>query len=225
MLIDRVMIRQGNIGKEAAHRDESKNCLEGDQIFGGFVNIDSKFQYMTLAPGTQLKHVGSRKGFNKMSQEESNAYDAQMVQVEVPPGHMIIFYQTIVHVVRARKVKEPIYRLFLGWRLTQSTTPLMGLERHSRVFTDQGVPPLPSGQEAPMYGSLHLCNWIDKVVGFAEGLVEPCKKVYVPSTGKNAGKEYVIPKKYMPSLQDTGLSLYPEYSLDERTLYTPQPIA
>ena len=220
MLIDRFMVRCGTIGKEAAHRDCAENAEPGDSIFGGYLNTDIKPQKMLLAPGTQLA-TNSGTGFAKLSKEQSKAYEEQMVTVMVPPGHMIVFYANIVHSVAPQKVKEPIYRLFIGWRLTQSTEPLMGWSRHHKVFTDQGVPPLPSGQEAPMYARLHWTNWPDALERFASNLIVRCRTDRKVMSGKNAGKTFTVPISPMPSLRELDLELYPEYTTEELSMYIP----
>lgn len=223
MLIDRTMKRVGNIPKEGAHRDCAQKALPGDTIYGGYVNTDVKPQMMRLVPGTQSS-TNNGTGFAKLTKEESKAYDEKMVTVMVPPGHMIIFHANIVHCVAPQKVKEPIYRVFIGWRLTDSTEPLMGWRRHKEVFNDQGVPPLPSGQEAPMYARLHWCNWVEQLQRFAAGLNPVCTTHREVLSGKNIGKTYVIPLSPMPSLRDLGLELYPEYTSHELSMYVPNKI-
>ena len=221
MLIDRTMERIGNIPKEGAHRDCAENALEGDTIYGGYVNTDVKPQMMRLVPGTQLS-TNTGTGFAKLTKEESKAYDEKMVTVMVPPGHMIIFHANIVHCVAPQTVKEPIYRVFIGWRLTDSTEPLMGWTRHQEVFNDQGVPPLPSGQEAPMYARLHWCNWVEQLQRFTAGLNPICTTQREVMTGKNVGNTFRIPLSPMPSLRELGLDLYPQYTNEELSMYVPK---
>lgn len=223
MLIDRTMERIGNIPKEGAHRDCAQNALPGDTIYGGYVNTDVKPQMMRLVPGTQSS-TNNGTGFAKLTKEESKAYDEKMVTVMVPPGHMIIFHANIVHCVAPQKVKEPIYRVFIGWRLTDSTEPLMGWRRHKEVFNDQGVPPLPSGQEAPMYARLHWSNWVFNLQTFALDLNPICTTQREVMTGKNVGKTFTIPRSPMPSLKALGLQLYPEYTTQELSMYIPNRI-
>jgi len=223
MLIDRTMERIGTIPKEGAHRDCAQNALPGDSIYGGYVNTDVKSQMMRLVPGTQSR-TNSGAGFAKLTKEQSKAYDEKMVTVMVPPGHMIIFHANIVHCVAPQKVKEPIYRVFLGWRLTDGDEPLMGWTRHFEVFIDQGVPPLPSGQEAPMYARLHWCNWVEQLQRFAMGLNPVCTTQREVMSGNNAGNTYTIPLSPMPSLSDLGLDLYPEYTDTELSMYRPRHI-
>ena len=47
-------------------------------------------------------------------------------KIEIPPGHIIIFYERIVHEVTGGKAKHPMCRLFLGWRLTYGSKSLVG---------------------------------------------------------------------------------------------------
>jgi len=162
-LPDRTCIRRKGTTptKECWHRDQTK--LRGndvkDQILGGWINLDvptqheSAIQYFSCIPGThQLTSSGA--GFKKLSPDEMKQYESKKQLVAIPPGHMIIFYQHITHEVLSKKAKYDSLRQFVGWCLTPFTEPPV----HSKselleIFSKQGVPRLPSGQQAPMYSS------------------------------------------------------------------------
>src|SRR5207237_10896319 len=130
---------------ELWHRDKSPTP---DTVFGGWVNLDlGNTQYFSCVPGTHNVTVEGA-GFERFSPEEAMEFKAHKELIACPPGHWIAFNQLLVHEVLSKKAKQDSLRQYIGFRLTQETTPLFDL---TRVFSEQGVPPLPSGQQPPLY--------------------------------------------------------------------------
>ena len=71
----------------------------------------------------------------------------------MPPGHLVIFYEHLAHEVTSVPVKKMDLRLFIGWRLTDATTPL--ISDISKRMDEQGIIRIKSGQECPMHAALH----------------------------------------------------------------------
>ena len=87
---------------ESWHRDEAKNTQPGDDIFGGWINLDAQPQHFSCAPGTHLEAGarGRNDGFAKITSAADKARYQQIANahgpVTIPPGHILIFYERLV---------------------------------------------------------------------------------------------------------------------------------
>ncbi|CAE8585717.1 unnamed protein product [Polarella glacialis] len=59
MLWDRVCWRKrgDHISQETAHRDVSKYKLEGDEVFGGWLNLDPRPQFFHCVPASHAESL------------------------------------------------------------------------------------------------------------------------------------------------------------------------
>jgi hypothetical protein len=119
---------------------------------------------------------------------------------------VILFHQNILHEVKAQKASFESHRLYLGWRLTDSDKPLFD---NSLVFINQSVPKIPSGQIPPMYAKLHWVNHKHLL----DEISNRIKPHYIDPKTKKVFRELPSIEKY-----------YPEYSLEEKCIMTPQPL-
>eukprot|EP00966_Prymnesium_polylepis_P324572 7380605-Prymnesium_polylepis.1 len=155
-VFDRVMFRRkgDKPTAESVHRDEAVTAKEGDLIFGGWLNLDKTDQKLLCCPGTHLEVGGQNKGFAKIKDtEEIKKYQELMRNVSVPPGHLLVFYENIVHEVASSKAEDDVRRLHCGFRVTEHTDPLFGLERTLKWINDQAVPKIKSGQDPVVFPS------------------------------------------------------------------------
>ena len=67
--------------------------------------------------------MSQKDGFAKMSDEQAKMYKDQMETIEVPEGHMIIFFENIIHEVSGKKYPYPISRLFVGFVIWTGAPP------------------------------------------------------------------------------------------------------
>ena len=157
MLFDRIAIRRAGttICKETFHRDTCAFQDIDDDIYGGWINLDSiESQYFSFVPETHTsKGTG---GFEKI---EGN-YKNSKIKIEVKPKQVIIFNQNIIHEIFNQKIKKTNIRLYLGWRHTYSNTPLLNNTKDPQkniniILRDQIVPALPSGDIPYMYSKQH----------------------------------------------------------------------
>jgi hypothetical protein len=219
-IIDRLMVRPSDRKptKEMWHRDVCPDMPEGDTIFGGWVNLDSTDQTFSCCPGTHDDRIG--KGFAKISKDQRDYYKARSVKVRIPPGHAIIFNEDLVHEVHSEKRSKTSYRLFLGWRLTNSPDPLLPgtMER----LDNQAVMQLKSHQMPRIYAKLHWVNWKSKLKSLRKSYI---RKVRIKKRCKKTGKTYKLPHDlsgHMKSLKEYGLRMYRSYSREERDMHRPQ---
>ena len=203
-IVDRMLCRlPGQAATaESGHRDEAENADEGDEIFGGWWNLDETPQHLSCVPGTHLNVSGNR-GFAKIKdKDEIAAMKRRRVRVAVPPGHILVFSERIVHEVLAKKATAETHRIFLGWRLTRLDTPLIpGLEE---MMHQRAVIPLKSGQTPPMYGQMHWTFLRDQIEEFSTQVRDEFKERRTLQTGSERGRQYHIVRRFMPSLADVG---------------------
>jgi len=198
---DRMLFRPAGLTPtpEKWHRDIPvyKNSLN----FGGWINLGDQTEYFICQPFSQLSFVEQtqqKAGFKNTV--KVNKEDVR--HVEIPPGHFILFNSTIVHCVNAKKYDNPLYRLFISFRLDTDeidTTDVM------TVIDEQGVPLIPSGQTPPMFARLHTVNWRDRLKQFSNYIK--------PHLLDNNG---VVPR-FFKSLLALELPLYPPYTDFERS--------
>ena len=221
--VDRMMYRVKGTGpgRESWHRDEAPLARDDDITFGGWINLDSSPQYFSCAPGSHCKTgTGSGSGFARQTkaQVEKALRDHPPEKVEVPPGCILLFYETILHEVIGSKKKEDSIRLFLGWRLTHDTKPLY--PSNIDIMRGFGVPRLKSGQFPPMYAKLHWTNHLKILHDFSKRLIEPClSDRFRPADGTT----HRVVAQIQPSLNDMRVATsFSRYTQDELDLFVPR---
>jgi len=215
LLADRFSIRRKGttISGESWHRDVGPKTA-GDIIYGGWLNLDppgSAPQYFSCIPGNILPTDVDPLGFAKIPKSDHAALElAFKGKIAIPPGHIILFDQSIAHKITGSVAKFTSFRQYFGWRITDQTEPVYDKQK---FITTQCMPPLPSGQVAPMYAKLHLACWRTRLVEIS-GLFKP---EFVEKQGKKAGIVY----RESPGLVPTGNG-FPEYTSEDTVMFYPQ---
>lgn len=220
LLFDRFSIRRMGTATSAEswHRDVGGKD-PGDIIYGGWLNLDppgSPPQRFSCVPGNVLPPDVDSRGFAKIPKAEHPELNAALKAaggpIAVPPGHIILFDQTIAHKITGATAGFTSYRLYFGWRITDSRTPLYPKDG---IIEKQLVPPLPSGEISPTYAKLHWVNWRDRLLEFSTGF----KPEFLDPNPKRAG----CVARVLPGLVATGHAFSP-YTTAERAIFYPQPL-
>jgi hypothetical protein len=221
MLLDRFCKRTKGTktSPELWHRDitNSPNILKEDKIFGGWINLDkigSKSQGFSCIPGSQRRE--DKTGFVRFSDKENKEFERKKKIYEIPPGNIIMFNQDIVHEVLSKKATFDSYRLFIGWRITESTKPLYDNEK---IIADQGIIKLPGGMYTPMYGPSFWMFHRNKILDWSKKVKPEFREL------KLYKKENIyldVVQQYMISLKDAGVELFRPYSEEEKKILLPQ---
>lgn len=167
LLFDRILHRFSGQqpGAETAHRDVTPSKFlreeDDDLLFGGWLNLTEHEQFFVGKPGSHLgvkntyEVSQAHQGFCTLvpKSEEYQEYQKNKQKFSVPPGHLIIFPQHLIHEVLAKKSEHDQFRLFFGWRLTKATTTLFP-DKES-VIDNLAVPQIPSGQIPAIFSSNH----------------------------------------------------------------------
>lgn len=223
-VIDRMMFRRAgqSASAEAWHRDEAKFAQQGDNIFGGWINLDTFNQKFSGVPRSHTE-VGQRNGgFATIPKSQHAHYRQRRQTIEIPPGHIFIFYERMVHEVVGKKLRVDQHRLFLGWRTTYHTAPLT--PNLDNLLERQAVVPIKSGQIPAMYPQLYWTNWRDGILvpwsdAFIVGALKEVKIL------KKTGQTYnIVPQRIARGLVELGMGpsqLCPPYSPAEKQMYRP----
>ncbi len=193
---------------------------------------------------TELKELRSKR---KKLYELFKKYKQQTI---IPPGYGIAFPQYILHEVVSKGVNHPIKRVFTGYRLT-TTNELLMVDMKTRKPTlledvkKQTIMRLGGGMLPPMYSSNHSSNFLrrpflifgsknpkhgkksndpikqDLIEWSNINFKEVCK---ITRPTKAEKPSYQLVKRYMDSLKEMKLPLYPEYTSEELKMYYPQKV-
>jgi hypothetical protein len=240
-LIDRLSFRRKGTTTtaESWHRDQASLPSPDDDIFGGWINFDlNENQYFSCVPGTHFDAKG-QSGFAPLTPNDleiAKKYKAKNNPIAIPPGHHILFYQNIIHEVVSKKMTYSALRLYTGYRLTDLTESLYS-KTNAKLFLsaqfreaykqfdfesiidDQGLPPLPGGGVPPMYAKMNLVFPKQRYP-----LVEWSKETFQPQcleVVEIKGEKLTLVNRFMKSLREYGLLMYPPYSDQERSILHP----
>ena len=219
--IDRMMYRKKgkSPSRESFHRDEAISAKDNDKIFGGWINLDTNDQYFSCVPRTHTE-VQGHAGFAPIrDKKEKEKYNKIKQKIKIPPGSIMIFYENLVHEVLSTKANRNMYRLFTGWRITQSNQSLMGNNNLKELLTTNSIIPLKSGQQPPMYAKLHWTNWLSKLTKFTEENV--LDEFTENKLRKSDNQSYKVVQRFMKSLKDANKQLYDTYNENEINMYIP----
>ena len=147
-IADRLLVRRPykSPTAEAWHRDEAMFAEEGDDIYGGWLNLDTTDQHFSFVPNTAFDDSvkGVNMGFAKLREDEHPYCLWNSIEETIKPGHLMLFNERTIHEVLSRRHRQTTCRLFFGWRVTYSQSPLTpGLDKR---LDDQEALPIKSGQ-------------------------------------------------------------------------------
>lgn len=219
VLIDRMCVRRAGtcVQGETVHRDEAHGS---GVCFGGWLCIGSD-QYFTCAPGSHGNGAG--RGFAPI--QNPSAYKDALQTIVVPEGFMVIFFEDIVHAIARSTCRTRVLRLFLAYRVSNETKPLVAKSREHLVdmLARQDLVPIKSGQVPPMYPALYWVNHRAKLEKFSKNFKAVCRHRRTVKSGVHKGKTYDIVKRHLGSLEDLG-ALYSPYQPEEIEILLPSPI-
>lgn len=209
----------GSISGESWHRDQAPQefMAELDQILGGWVNLNTNVtQGFVCIPGTHNTRADGSGFVKNFTPTEIEYFNQQKQLIEIPPGHAILFYQHILHMVRNYTIKQRELRLFLGIRFTKSINPLFD---QTKAIEDQGIPTIPSGQTPKLYESNHPRFHKDKIQNWSTLFIPAMKTdnpaLLLPAVSKSL--------REMSQLSGTNL-MYEPYDQEDLQIMRPYPL-
>jgi len=168
----RVLRPKSEIKAESWHRDTTPKHMRNpeDLIYGGWISFDRYTDAPQQFSGFDKSHkvipiktAKQHEGFEKATADEIKEFNALKNKelradkdkddnwfILIPSGHMLIFRQEMIHEVAkpAKSKHQKIsYRLFTGWRLTNSNSQF----ESNTYMRKMEVPTLKSGQKIRMW--------------------------------------------------------------------------
>lgn len=225
-VIDRMLYRPAGVetSAESWHRDiAAEPAGIKQEVFGGWINLNSFPQAFSAVPRTHREEKKGEGFATIKNKAQKREYTRRNHLYKIPPGHMIVFFEHIVHeVLKKANQRHAIYRVFTGWRISNDTVPLVP---HSRAkflqkIKKQAVMPLKSGQTPPMYARLHWTNWRNYITEFSKNIASACK---VNRTIQKWNEEVkgIVPQE-MTSLEDYKMEKYDDYENYEIKIHFPR---
>lgn len=182
----------------------------------------SFFVHPGLASRRVVKEVEKRI-FKNPPEHIEHICTGNKQRYEIPPGHVVIFPQYIIHEVVSKKADRDMMRVFTGWRTTSETTFLHADMRER--FLRQAIIPLASGQLPPMYSANHISFLKNKPF---KPIPKNDVKVTVETWSRASIKDvFVVDKiaqRFMESLKTSGVAMYDPYTESEIREYMPSPV-
>ena len=206
-LIDRVLFRKKSVATQSAKlgRYETPLSSQEDQVYEGWWNLtpDNKDEFICV-PGSHLRR------------NEGPLFADTKKVVHVPSGSILVFHHSLMHEFARKKSKVDTLRLYLGWRFTQQSSPMVN--NIEQLLFDQAVIPLKSKQVPPMYGKLHWANWKPRIEEFSKKMDDRCVETKPVKGGSSTVR---VVHRQMRSLAEYGFEKYLAYSMDEISMHKP----
>ena len=225
LLIDRIKFRPSGSKPtgESWHRDLSSKHTS-DVIFGSIVNFNQEgIICFSCVLGTQLQHCNPKDdGYTAIKNKKKIAhYKSQKTKIPIPPGHIAVFYESLIHEVLSTPNPFDSYRKSIGFAITDRIEMLY--PDNERRMMEQEPLLYKGGEEPRMYSRTHLRNWPDKIETFCTKLNPGMLTTYTYKTGVKADRTINIPKQPAPSLTELN-KRYRDWTSQEIDRYRPHPI-
>lgn len=227
-----------------------------DEIFGGWVNLSDRNQRFVAIVGShrgedayeaqkqgggfaQLtpKQIKDQRVHERLQRQKSKkigtARTNEHGHIIVPPGHVLVFYQRLLHAVAGGKQPDDVQlRIANGIRITGESVTLFD---HDDVIANGGVPRIPSGQRPPMYSTNHYAffsttpryrDWAKKTFQdecLFQRVVKSTGQTYSTPGSKGDRNRQANKGRYMPSLSEMGFEPY-AYSQAALDALLPSPL-
>lgn len=193
--------------RESDIRDKRKSIYtNAGTVFGGWLNLSAGAtpvnQKFVCARGTHRSGGGGdASGFSKLSKDdiETTMRNEDIVEVNIPFGHWLIFNQSIRHQVRPYKVKYNELRVHFAFNISNRLECLFTDEYKRRVIEKQETPLIPSGQIPPLYSSNHSSFFVDRLAQWSQTHVRS-RFLYTKCftrASKRAGQKITLAQRYI----------------------------
>jgi hypothetical protein len=219
LLADRFSQRFKKASKEAWHRDASIEYtdFQNSTILGGWVNLDKTDQFFSCIIGSHTE-PDPGEGFAKLSKDNAKSYKARRTIVRIPPGHAISFDEKIIHEIADVKLNGVSRRLYMKYHISTESRSAFDVSIIRSAIQNQGVFPMNKWTFMPIYDKVHVMFWNAELVEFSTNV----KPEFLENKPNKKGNKYV--KRFMPSLLEAGVGMFPEYTEEETQILFPQKI-
>jgi hypothetical protein len=214
-LPDRFSQRFRKPSKEAWHKDVSidYSVFTNSTILGGWANLDETDQFFSCIIGSHLEPAPG-EGFAALSKDNKKLYKSRKTLVRIPPGHAISFDEKVTHEIADVKLVGVSRRLYMKYHISSDSRSAFDVDIIHRAIQTQGLFQMNQWNSMPMYEKIHPMFWNAELVEFGKNI----KPVFLAKPNKK-GNVYV--KRYMISLFEAGVGMFPEYREEEIAILFP----
>jgi hypothetical protein len=214
-LPDRFSQRFRKPSKEAWHKDVSIDYenFTNSKILGGWANLDETDQFFSCIIGSHLEPAPG-EGFAALSKDNKKLYKSRKSLVRIPPGHAISFDEKVTHEIADVKLVGVSRRLYMKYHISSDSRSAFDVDIIHRAIQTQGLFQMNQWNSMPMYEKIHPMFWNAELVEFGKNI----KPVFLAKPNKK-GNVYV--QKYMISLLEAGVGMFPEYREEEIEILFP----
>ena len=214
-LPDRFSQRFRKPSKEAWHKDVSIDygVFTNSTILGGWANLDETDQFFSCIIGSHLEPAPG-EGFAALSKDNKKLYKARKTLVRIPPGHAISFDEKVTHEIADVKLVGVSRRLYMKYHISSDSRSAFDVDIIHRAIQTQGLFQMNQWNSMPMYEKIHPMFWNAQLVEFGKNI----KPVFLAKPNKK-GNVYV--QRYMISLLEAGVGMFPEYREEEIAILFP----
>ena len=214
-LPDRFSQRFRKPSKEAWHKDVSIDygVFTNSTILGGWANLDETDQFFSCIIGSHLEPAPG-EGFAALSKDNKKLYKARKTLIRIPPGHAISFDEKITHEIADVKLVGVSRRLYMKYHISSDSRSAFDVDIIRRAIQTQGLFQMNQWNSMPMYEKIHPMFWNAQLVEFGKNI----KPVFLAKPNKK-GNIYV--QRYMISLLEAGVGMFPEYREEEIEILFP----
>jgi hypothetical protein len=214
-LPDRFSQRFRKPSKEAWHKDISIDygVFTNSEILGGWANFDETDQFFSCIIGSHLEPAPG-EGFAALSKDNKKLYKARKTLVRIPPGHAISFNEKVTHEIADVKLVGVSRRLYMKYHISSDSRSAFDVEIIRKAIQTQGLFQMNQWNSMPMYEKIHPMFWNAQLVEFGKNI----KPVFLAKPNKK-GNVYV--QRYMISLLEAGIGMFPEYREEEIEILFP----
>jgi hypothetical protein len=219
-LCDRAMFRPAGVKPpgDAWHRDIFPSLAPNETIYGGWISLDDKDQFLSCKMGTHRENnawaCNGMEGFAPIANETLlNDLKLNHDHIRIPSGCILIFNEKTFHEVLSRSLPYTSLRLFLAWMTTPQSDKCNPPNLDALLQT-QAIIPLKSGQMPRMWPVLDGVYRTDSLEAWGAYNLQPC----MLETVQRKDRLVTLPRKVAPSLQEAGLPMYPSYEEHEKSI-------
>ena len=214
-LPDRFSQRFRKPSKEAWHKDVSidYSVFTNSTILGGWANLDETDQFFSCIIGSHLEPAPG-EGFAALSKDNKKLYKSRKTLVRIPPGHAISFDEKVTHEIADVKLVGVSRRLYMKYHISSDSRSAFDVDIIHRAIQTQGLFQMNQWNSMPMYEKIHPMFWNAELVEFGKNI----KPVFLAKPNKK-GNVYV--QRYMISLLEAGVGMFPEYREEEIAILFP----
>jgi hypothetical protein len=216
LLPDRFSQRFKKQSKEAWHRDASIEYTDfpNSTILGGWINLDNTDQFFSCIVGSHVE-PDPGEGFAKLSKDNAKLYKSRKTLIRIPPGHGISFDEKIIHEIANVKFSGVSRRLYMKYHISSDSRSAFDSDIIRTAIQTQGSFPMNKWNYMPIYEKIHPMFWNAQLIEFGKNI----KPIFLAKPNKK-GNVYV--QRYMISLLESGVGMFPEYRSEEIEILFPQ---